>query len=379
MINPPFAASTSATNVPYRLGAPFPVNANLPTIYALDPTITSPYTHRFNFAVEQRIGSDTSITAAYVAARGRNLFRWLEANGEGLVPQALRPDSTRYSDTRYVTNASASDYNSLQITARRRFSRNIDFTVAYTFARSEDDFSSDASYAGRAPSLLNTAASAASGFQGGGASFTERPRRADWGLSDFDVRHSLIVSHIFDLPFGRGQRFLSNAGGLVNALVGGFSLRGIAVFRSGEPFSVTLGTDANDDGSTVNDYPALANGSLQSLYANNANSRTQYLLPRMDALALLGTPSNVTDPFDNIGRNAFRSPNVQFYDLSLVKRLQLRESLTLGLELNAFNVFNRTQLAAPVAVLSSASFGQVTATCAGTNARQIQLGIKLNF
>lgn len=379
VINPPYAVSTSATNVAYRLGQPFPVNANLSTIYVLDQRLKNPMTQRLNLAVEQRLDQRTSITVAFVGALADQLFRWNEINAEGLTPQAARPDQ-RFSDMRFVTNASRSDYASLQISAQRRLAANLDFTVAYTYARSRDDFSSDASFAGRTPSLLNLGASAASGFQGGGALFVERPRKADYGPSDFDLRHSLAISHIYDLPFGRGQKFLSSIGSIGNVLLGGFSLRGIFVFRSGEPFNITLGNDANDDGSVANDYPRLLSGnSVRGLYANGNGERTQYLLPPTAAAALLGTPTNVANPFDNVGRNAFRSPNVMFYDLSLAKQVAVRERLKVGFEINAFNVFNRVNFAAPIAVLSSSSFGQVTTTRAGTNPRQLQLGLKLMF
>jgi hypothetical protein len=377
VINPPFAASTSATNVPYRLGQSFPINAGLSSIYVLDQQIKSPMTHRFDVAVEQRLDRNTSVTVAYVGARGRDLFRWLEVNAEGVVPQARRPDA-RFADMRFVTNAASSQYDALQVYARRRFAGGLDFTAAYTFAKAMDDFSSDASYAGRAPSLVNLGASGEAGFQGGNELFVDRPRSADWAPSDFDVRHSLVLSHIYDLPFGAGRRYLANANGLVDALLGGWSLRGIYRYRTGEPFSVTLGSDVNDDGSTVNDYPRLLSGSLSALYAKDG-SQTQYLLPRDEALALLGNPSDVTDPFDSVGRNAFRSPRVMSYDLSIAKRVAVAGRMNLDVELNAFNVFNTANFAAPVAVLSSASFGQVTASRAGATPRQWQIGARLSF
>jgi hypothetical protein len=389
VINPPYAVSTSATNITYRLGQPFPINAGLSTIYILDQRIQNPITHRFNAAVEQRLDNDTSVTVAYVGARSRDLFRWQEVNAEGLTPQALRPDS-RFADMRFVTNASKSRYDSLQIFARRRFARNLDFTAAYTFAKSTDDFSSDASFAGRTPSLLNLGASPAAGFQGGGRLFVNRPREADEGASDFDVRHALVISHIYDLPFGRGKQFLKNSNRIVDTILGGWSLRGIFTYRSGEPFSVTLGTyilpgsttqitDYNDDGSVANDYPRLLSGNLSALYANGSGDRTQFLVSRSTAQTLLGLPSDVRNPFETVGRNAFRSPRVMFYDASLAKKFFFTERINLSVEINAFNVFNTVNFAAPVSVLSAANFGQVTSTRAGTNPRQLQLGAKLNF
>lgn len=379
VINPPYAVSTSATNVTYRLNQPFPINAGLSTIYILDQRIQNPRTQRFNAAIEQKLDRNTSVTVAYVGARASQLFRWQEVNAEGLTPQASRPDQ-RFADMRFVTNASESKYDSLQIFARRRFANNLDFTAAYTFAKSTDDFSSDASYAGRTPSLLNLGASAASGFQGGGSLFVDRPRDADRGPSDFDVRHALVISHVYDLPIGRGKQFFGDANRVVDALLGGWSLRGIFTYRTGEPFNVTLGTDVNDDGSVANDYPRLLSGNLSAVYANgNGTDRTQYLVAQSQALTLLGNPSDVRNPFETVGRNRLRSPSVKYYDVSLAKQLFFTERINLALEINAFNVFNTVNFAAPVAVLSAANFGQATAIRAGTNPRQLQLGVKLSF
>ena len=376
--NPPYSIATAANNVPYIAGAPIPVNPQTATVYGINPVIRNPYTQRFNAAVEQRIGGETSITAAYVGARGRDLLRYTSPNGGGSVPQTLRPDP-RFASQRLVTNGSASDYDALQVYARRRFSRGIDFTVAYTYARSTDDVSAAYDFSPAGQTLINTGASSTAGFQGGGANgWVPRPLRADRGPSDFDLTHNLTISHLVELPFGRRRRYLSNAARWVDAAIGGWSIAGLAILRSGTPFNVTLGSDANDDGAT-DDRPALVSGSLGDLYAQGKFGRTQYLVPQAQARTALTVSPAVTDPFSVIGRNAFRAPSIYSYDLSLIKRFAITERMSLGVEANAFNVFNRALFAAPTASLSSGFFGVITATAAGTNPRQLQLGCKLSF
>jgi hypothetical protein len=260
--------------------------------------------------------------------------------------------------------------------------RGLDFTVAYAFSRSLDDVSGSYDFSGDGPTLINLGANPnVNGVQGGEAQFTPRPLKADRGLSNFDIRHNLVVSHLFDLPFGKGRELFATANRAVDALIGGWSLAGIVVLRSGQPFNVTLGRDANDDGAT-DDRPMLLSGSLSALYGRGATGgagRTQYLIPQPEAAAMLGVANPITDPFVSIRRNALRAPAIKFYDVSLIKRIALRESLALNLELNAFNVFNRTQFAAPVAGLNDSRFGRVTSTAGNTNPRQLQLGIKLVF
>ncbi len=384
--NIPYATATTigytaTAPTPFKLGAAIVgTAAAAPSITGIDPTIRNPETHRYNIAIEQQLWSDASVTVAYVGQQGRMLLRLLEPNGSGSVPLALRPDP-RFSDQRLVANFSESSYDALQVSARRRFSRGLDFTLAYTFGRMLDDVSVDRDFV-RFPSLINLGANPnLSGVQGGGTQFVARPVKADWGYSDLDVRHNLTISHVFELPFGKGRQFLSNLNGVAEALLGGWSWNGILVLRSGDPFTVTLGRDVNDDGDASRDRPQLLSGNVNDFYASNVKSGAfpQFLLPQTDANARLGVPGNVTDPFAAMRRNEFRSPSVRLYDAALLKRFRLTERFTLGFEANAFNLFNRAQFAAPVRVLSNTRFGRVTNTRTGTNPRQIQFGLKLSF
>jgi hypothetical protein len=376
--NAPYSISTAAANVPYIAGAPIPVNPQTATVYGIDPRIRNPYTARFNASVEQKIGAETSVTAAYVGARGRDLLRYTSPNAGATVPQALRPDP-RFATERVVTNGTSSDYDALQVFARRRFSRGIDFTAAYTYARSTDDVSAAFAFSTDGQTLVNTGASSAAGFQGGGANgWAPRPYRADRGRSDFDITHNFTISHLIELPFGRGRHFGNRAPRAIQALLGGWSIAGIAILRSGTPFNATLGSDANDDGAT-DDRPALVSGSLDDLYGHGKLARTQFLVPQAQARTALTVSPNVTDPFSVIARNAFRAPSIRFYDLSLIKKFALSERVSLGVEANAFNVFNNALFAAPTASLSSSFFGLITATAAGTNPRQLQFGLRLAF
>jgi hypothetical protein len=372
--NPPYATSGAAFVVPVLLATPLPIIPDTPSIYAIDPSVRNPSTHQFNATIERAIGSHMSATASYVGTRAGGLLRGLEPNGSGAVPQALRPDP-RFVDQRFITNYSSADYDALQLALRHRLSAGVDFTAAYTLGRSQDDTSADTPLSfDRIPSLLNRGASAAEGFQGGGALFVERPRSADVADSAFDIRHALTISHIVDLPFGPGRRFFSGDG-VAARLLGGFSVAGILRFHTGTPVNVTLGRDVNDDGDTSQDRPALLSGSLQELYARDG---TQYLVIQEQARRLVGVPADVTDPDAAIPRNALRGPDVLFYDMSVTRRLAIGRS-TMSLELNVFNLFNRTNFGQPVSDLSSPFFGQVTSTRRGTNPRQLQLGLKFSF
>jgi hypothetical protein len=244
-------------------------------------------------------------------------------------------------------------------------------------ARSIDNTSTD--FALR-PSLTNRGADPnTTGVQGGGSSFVTRPIAADEGPSDFDIHQILTITHIVDLPLGAGRRYFANTKGIAGALIGGWSFAGIAILRGGEPLNLTYGADINDDGDATQDRPGLTSGRLSDFYAHGSLGRTQYLIPQSQALGLLGIPSPISDPFAPIARNALRAPAIRYYDVSLLKQIALRDRLNARLELNAFNVFNRANLAAPSAARSSALFGRITTSRAGAPPRQIQLGFKLTF
>lgn len=201
-----------------------------------------------------------------------------------------------------------------------------------------------------------------------------RPVLAERGNSDFDIRHNLSVSHIYELPFGRGKQ-----SGLVNTLIGNFSLAGLLTIRSALPVYVSEGSDYADVGIATSPRPALKQGSISDLYANGRFGRTQHFLPKPEIDQYLGIPANVTDPYAVMQRNALRGPSVQVYDLSVIKKFPLAEPLRLSFEANFFNLFNHAIMGPPVAVVRDARFGRVTSTLAGTNPRQIQLALKLAF
>jgi hypothetical protein len=373
--NPPFTLASNAANVPFVLGDALPVVTGTPSIFGVDPTIRSPRVHRVNAGVEHELWPSLTLTADYVGTFGRGLFGVTDANGGAGVPRALRPD-TRFSTVRLITNTSASDYHALQLVARQRHRSGLSFSVAYTLADAKDDSSAEAFAI--FPGLVNTGASSGTGFQGGGVdAWLERPRAADWGPAVGVSRHTLVASHVFELPFGTDRRWLSDAPTALGAIVGGWSLSGILSVRSGETIDLRLGADANDDGD-AGDRPALIAGSLDDLYATDGD-KTQFYVTRDRAIEILGAASAATDPFAVVRRNALVGPSIWFYDVSLSKRTAITSRVHLSVEVNAFNLFNRANLGAPIATLSDARFGQIVATAAGTTPRQLQLGAKLSF
>ena len=374
-LNPPFSIDGTVNNLPFIFGQPIPITPRVASIFGINPALRAPDVHRANVTVEQQLGANTTVSAGYVGTWGRKLLRYIEPNVGSSFPQNLRPDQ-RYGWQRIYGNYSTSEYNAMQLVARRRFAQGLTFTGTYTYSSFMDDSSADAEFSSRA-TLINLGASPAAGIQGG-TQFADRPIRADYSSSEYETPHVGTLSVLWDLPFGRGRKFASGSGGVVNAIIGGWSLSSIVVMRNGTTYNVTTGTDYNDDGA-FDDRPALLGGaSLEDVRAKGLD-KTQYLVPQADAQRLLGVPSSVTDPFAVIPRLAFRAPAVYNFDLSAIKQFPITEAIGLRFEVNCFNVPNRAHLALPGATLSNATFGRITGTGATTTPRQFQLGAKLTF
>jgi len=388
VLNSPYAHSSIFNGIAFPKGGQIALRTDTPPQQRfVDPGLRNPSTQRFSAAIERKIAAQTSVTVAYAGLRATSLYRWTEPNGLGSVPQAARPDQ-RFARYRYTDNSADSTYHSLQTFARHRFSKGVDFTVSYTYGQSIDTYSQDvgdnsirnfAPGLAQFPSLINVKGSTAAGFQGDAQSWVPRPMPAERGVSDFDIRHNLAISHVVEVPLGRGHRIGANMPKALDMVVGGFSLAGLAQVRGALPVYLSSGIDYADVGITTSLRPALKQGSIEDLYANSSYDKTQFWLPKVEADQRLGTPANVTDPFAATRRNALRGPGVRYYDLSVIKKIPLREGLRLGVEANFFNIFNRAILGPPIGILSDARFGKVTSTLAGSNPRQIQLGLKLTF
>ncbi len=389
VLNSPYAHSSIFTNLPFPPGAQIPLRTDTPPQQRfVDPGLRNPTSYRYNAALERQLAAHTSVTVAYTGLRATGLYRWTEPNGLGSVPQIARPDQ-RFARYRYTDNSGDSIYHAFQTFARHRFARGVDFTVSYTYGRSVDTYSQDvgdnsirnaAPGLAQFPSLINTKGSPASGFQGDSQSWIPRPVLAERGDSDFDIRHALALSHIIEVPFGRGRAVGRSVPKAVDTLLGGWSVAGLLSLRTSMPVYLSSGVDYADVGITTSPRPALRQGTAADLYAQGSGlDKTQYWLPKAQADQYLGIPANVTDPYAVTRRNVMRGPGLQVYDVSFIKKFTLSETWRLGFEANFFNVFNHANFAAPVAVLSDARFGRVTSSFAGANPRQVQLALKLTF
>ena len=185
---------------------------------AIDPVFKHPTAYMWSAGVQREIPLNFILDVTYVGRRGLYLQREREINqalagtiqaNPGVKAAALRPYKG-YSQIRLSENAGYSKYNSLQISAERRYKNGFKFSAAYTYGHSEDNASS------KRDVLFN--AYDDTGF---------------WGNSSFDRRHVFAFSYIYDLPFYRDQA------GVIGKMLGGWQITGSTFMRTGTPLWVT--------------------------------------------------------------------------------------------------------------------------------------------
>ena len=180
--------------------------------------------------------------------------------------------SSQFSTNIYISNQGSSIYNGLLVSLRRRLSKGLQFDFNYTLSNSLDNGSS----------VVNTVA--------GGLVCDLRNLRVCRGPSDFDIRHNFNANFLYELPFGKGKSFGSNAGNWLNRLIGGWEVTGVFTARSGLPFSTTTGSFPV--GFNFNS-PAFANNAATLLRSvHDAGPNIQFFKDPTTALAALSFPLN---------------------------------------------------------------------------------------
>ena len=290
----------------------------------------------------------------------------------------LRPNQ-QFSTITYIDNSGSSVYHGGQFTLRRRFATGLGLNMAYTFSKSMDNQSVDPVGTSSGGALTTTTSRAVADI-----------RRLDeeWAVSDFDRTHVFTTAAVWELPVGRGRRFLGDAPGFVNHLLGGWSLNTIYTAMTGEPFQVNSNQRTNNSAhvsrALVTDPTVRAR--LQSL----PNVTGPVVFENQNGFAIPPPGSNGS------GRNIFRGPGYWNVDLGIVKTFSITERVRFQFRTEMFNAFNHPNFDNPRSAsvgspsLGSSQFGRTCCTTVapptsqnviqtGESARIIQFGGKLQF
>ena len=306
--------------------------------------------------------------------------RELAANG---IPANFFVANPNALAARFLTNDSMSNYHSLQVEVRKRFSDGLSFQADYTFSKALTD----------APDAQGNNQNTLENFR------TLRDKSLDYRRSNDDQTHRFVANGIYDLPFGNGRRWLSGSNSVVNQAIGGWSLGGIVVWATRPPFFITSGRttfNAWGAGTEANNLPAQLLGmSFEEFKQNVGVFRTPggvfwFNPERLDIThnaagrvisstlkpGLLGPPAPGT--FGNFPMNSLNSGTYFNTDVSVTKRFPIRESVTFDIKTTFINIFNNPNFTYGNTQFDSTSFGRITTTAAG-NPRVIHFMGTLRF
>lgn len=188
----------------------------------------------------------------------------------------------------------------------------------------------------------------------------------DRSESAFSRRHRFTESVTYQLPFGKGRKYLANAGGVVDAVLGGWSISSLGQAQTGQPFSVLLGTDASGIGDFI-DFPDRPNLSRSNPVLGGVNQYFDVSAFSTPAPGHVGTAP----------RTAVIGPAFVEFDASVQKIFQLTEATNLQFRTDMFNIANHANFGLPNSNLSSPQAGVISSTVGVP--REVQFSLKLIF
>ena len=324
----------------------------------------------FNAAGDLAALIDSSFFSQMVAATGR--------------PDFFRPNP-QFGSFFWMDSGGNSVYHGLQVRVRRH-EPNLDFGGSFTFGKSIDDMSNDPVGAVSSGAVGNNSRTPTNIYN----------FRIDRGRSDFDRTMVFTSYFIWNLPFGRGQRWGSGVAGWLNQIIGGWSSTGLVTVMTGEPFSVLSGrfTDSNIRHSyaqlvgqmphtnMIFNAPGVIGPTMfdTGTYISSKTNPLVGCLPFNNGLTFLCTPPPGSD--GNLGRNVFNGPGYFNVDLSVGKRFPITERWALQFRADFFNAFNHPNFDNPRNStngsfrINSSVFGQTCCFTVGlpSNASVIALG-----
>jgi hypothetical protein len=313
------------------------------------------YVESYFVSVQRQLGKNAIVDVAYVGNHGVHLQGFLNANQKNPSLGFARPYANWPSDITEALNGFMSNFNSLQVKYEQRMVAGLTLLNSFTWEHSLDNAS--ASLEGNTPSPQDG-----------------NNIRADYAQSDYNLPIANITSLVYELPFGRGKRFLADSKGFTEALLGGWQVSVINTAQAGTPFNITYSPSSTNAVSPqisatyrgANEYrPDIVPGAkvtqgrgsraANTGYVNYVNLSAFVLPPTKDAAG------NLLSPFGDASRNPGRTPAFYETDLALNKTFTTPvQGLKVEFRTEFYNLFNHTNLYLPGTI--SGTLGTTTHT-----------------
>jgi Carboxypeptidase regulatory-like domain len=261
----------------------------------------------------------------------------------------------------YDTNG-VSIYNALQAQLQKRFTDGLSFLLSYTYSRTMSN--SDEGFSINTPNALN-----------------KFNQKAEWAVSSGDQPHLIVLSGVYELPFGAGKPLFSGGNRFISKqVIGGWQVSGIFQYQSGTPFGIgASGSPLATGGNRANDVSGAP------IHLNYKNYYTNQPVYNTAAFTDPGRTA-VGDAARN--QSDLRNPFSSVENLSLAKKFQFSDKVQAELRMEYFNVLNRMQVCGPTdsnvsdlrtSSNPNANFGYVVGPCQGNSPRQGQAYFRVSF
>ncbi len=343
-----------------------------PTLYAYDTRPLYPYTLGWNFAVQQALGWGAVLEVAYSGDSAVHLLTGIDLNQPLPTADSNSPTQSRrpyplYGPIALEQTAGHSTYDSLQAKLEKRYSNGLTFLSSFTWGHSIDD----------APLCF------ALGNDGGHGDClrNSRDRALDRANSSFDIRLRWASNFVYDLPFGRGQRFGSHLNPIVSAMLGNWRLGGIFTYQSGFYFTPESDYDPANSPQAYGSARADVVGNPYDFSYGQAAQTANGCPVGHQSVECWFNPAAFTvaapGQYGNAGRNSLIGPSLIEVDASLFKIFPISDKQRFEFRAEFFNLPNRANFSTPQNFVDGGRFSTITSTI--NDPRDIQLALKFLF
>jgi Carboxypeptidase regulatory-like domain/TonB dependent receptor len=334
------------------------------TAFVISNPIRFPTVDAWNFSIQRQINNTSSVEAAYVGTKGTHVFAGTggdydpnQASIDGfgtLTTNQRKPFFQLYGwsqNLRYYGSDASNNYHSMQLKYDKRFAGGLNVMSHYTWSKNID-------------------------YDG---TYYPRDARLARGVSNNNRAHVFFVASLYELPFGKGRRYMNGLSRPADILLGGWQMNGTYSWMSGQPFTPSY-RDCNADRDTGWCRPDLVGD-----YSVSEQSQFGWFKTTSVPLTANGQADGPWQRpqrgrFGTVGRNEIVGPSFSQLDMSFFKTINLTEAYTLQVRAEAFNFLNHTNLANPNACVDCPGVaGRIFGAFNNYVPRQWQFALKLQF
>jgi hypothetical protein len=341
------------------------------TAFGISPHTSTPYTQQWNLTIERQLGT-AALRVSYVGAHAAKLLYTRNLNQPHASLTPFTPSEYPYPNFTTITwyaNGGDDEYSGLQVALAKNLGSNLTYNVGYTWSRDLTDTQNNNSFAG--PQIQN-----------------QYNLSAEWGPNLQIPTNRVYGFMVYQLPFGKGQRFLNGDNLLAQTLLGGWQMAWDGMAQSGMRFTPSYSGFDSSNTNTLGGRPDVVPG--VSPKAVGKQSITNWFNPA--AFKIPGCPDNNpvckhpanVGRFGNLGVGTLTGPRVSNVDLTISKYFPIHGDVRLQFQMNAEDVFNHPVFAVPASNISSpGTVGRITSqiapTIGGSAGRQMAVMLRLQF